>query len=412
MDRRYTFKLYPTPTQDSALRQHADMLADLWNAMLQLAGDCYRRDRGGMGGGTNRPTLSGYWFSKELTALYAAEPAWRALSTWCGRRQAEKLKRAFEAFYRKMRELSVPSTYERQATEFRRRKGRKPTRYELAGYPRFKRRDDAPHSIPHRFASGCDLTGDRRNWRLTLKGVPGRIRARGELPETPTKWTDADVRFRDGHWEVSVAVDLPRERAHGTTDLTVRFDLLDRFVKVERPNGRYVSLDANQTLAGRIASATRLEAEADVIKEAATAGTVSKRQRSLKQRRAFVKAAKRRAKAARIRREALHVWSSEVVGKAASLTVVAPVIREHTAATRGNVSEPGAAVAGAAILNRHVLSQAPAATMAMLAYKAEEAGLQHVAVIDGQPEIRLAKSLATATKSNRRASRALKRQGE
>ena len=45
---------------------------------------------------------------------------------------------AFKAFFRRMKELDNPAVYEARAAAFFARRGRRPTRYELAGYPRRK----------------------------------------------------------------------------------------------------------------------------------------------------------------------------------------------------------------------------------------------------------------------------------
>lgn len=45
--RGYQWRLYPTPEQDAALRRHAAMCVDLWNALMEICETRYRRGRQG-----------------------------------------------------------------------------------------------------------------------------------------------------------------------------------------------------------------------------------------------------------------------------------------------------------------------------------------------------------------------------
>ncbi|HEX7049861.1 MAG TPA: hypothetical protein VF188_06570 [Longimicrobiales bacterium] len=81
------------------------------------------------------------------------------------------------------------------------------------------------------------------------------------------------------------------------------------------------------------------------------------------------------ARVARQRREHLHEWSTDIIRRAAALVVVAPKdLKAATASGRGTLRNPGAEVAFKARFNRRVLSFAPGAAIAMLRYKAAEAG--------------------------------------
>lgn len=139
-DRRYTFKLDPTPVQEAAMLQQCRMIAELWNALLQRNEDCYRRTRGQRGvlHADGKSLLTHFDMLKEITLLRRECPEWRALSSWTGNRVAFALDQAFKGFFRRMKELSDPAVYEGRAAEFRKKKGRNPTRYELAGYPQYR----------------------------------------------------------------------------------------------------------------------------------------------------------------------------------------------------------------------------------------------------------------------------------
>jgi len=103
------------------------------------------------------------------------------------------------------------------------------------------------------------------------------------------------------------------------------------------------------------------------------------------------------------------------VREAAKLTVVAPPVSEHTKTARGDEKDWGANVETVAEINRHARDMAPAMAVAMLTYKAEEAGLSEESgtfrlVKDDQPEIAVGAALVTAGKTLRKAKRALRRQ--
>src|SRR5688572_26473520 len=113
--RRYTFKLYPSKEQAAALHEQRMMVADIWNALLEMIETIRRRtiqrtvwiDSSGrrhVGISIHAPSWLariddgtpvyrpagvmptefdlGYWISEMLAQC----PEWRALSTWTPRR--------------------------------------------------------------------------------------------------------------------------------------------------------------------------------------------------------------------------------------------------------------------------------------------------------------------------------------
>jgi transposase len=122
--------------------------------------------------------------------------------------------------------------------------------------------------------------------------------------------------------------------------------------------------------------------------------------------------ARLKAREARRRREALHFWTTRIVKASSELTVIAPKISEYTNSARGSVSSPGAAVKPVAMLNRHVLAQAPAMAIQMLEYKAEEAGIPFVRLEPDEHALQIGRDLPAATKAARRARQILKNEKE
>jgi len=375
--RRYTFKLYPSAQQADCLHTQRQMMADLWNALLQRREDVYRRER---------RTLSRFDLEYEITSLYRECPEWRALSTWCGRRVNVALSNAFDAFFRRAKQGAGAQS----------------------GYPRYKRRRDGDR-IPHRCASGCRLSprersdgetdaGSARNWCLTLKGVPGVIHARGIFPSDPEKFTDADVLWRDGRWWLSICVEMPPRRFAGSRSTTVNFGSVGDLARV----------NAEPETPAELVSAQLLQDRVDTMKAERDRRWPRRAPDDQEWCEANNEISRLSARVARKRRNALHVWSARLVRLANDLTIITPPIKDSTSSPRGDAREWGAAVDAVSTLNRSVLSMAPATAAAMLAYKAEEAGIRCDVVADAAPEIAIGGKLVAAGKQLRKAKRAMK----
>jgi hypothetical protein len=428
MMRRYRFALYPTPDQAAVLHEHRAMMADLWNALLERYEHIQRTTRqrqiwfdaaGNRHSGVSyhRLTWETYRYAagesaviqpdknakpkpftafdmqNEITALVNELPEWRALSVWCCHRTAQLLDRSFKAFYARAKAGAGARS----------------------GYPRYRRRRDHC-GIPHRFASGCTLTKDPRHgtsWRLALKGVPGKIHARGTFPFDIVKWADADVVWRNGKWSISVCVQGNRPRPHGLRSITIRFDLLESFATItscaaaspyparrdnsgspEQPRGLVQARILQQQLDG-------LQSECD------TRFPCGRRHRDAPDYAELrLEISRLAARIARVRANALHVWTTGIVARAADVTVIAPPVREHIATPRGDAKSWGAQVELVSDINRQVLAQAPAIAIKMLEYKAAEAGIRCDVVSDQAPPVAVGRELVAAGKELRRARRA------
>jgi len=413
----YIFKLSPTARQHDELMQQARMVTDLRNTLLSRNEDLHRRTRGQKGvvhKETDKYHFSAIDMSYDISAMREDCPEWKLLSTWTPRRVSDALAGAFDHFFRRMKELSNPATYEHRAAEFRSRKGRNPTRYELAGYPKYRSIRMA-NWVPHRFVSGCNLRPESLerkrkngrksycNWRLKLKGVSGEIRARGEFPQDPLAWLNADIRYRDGTWWLAVGIETKPERQPGRADITIRFDLLDK-IAVVTANDDTLSIPDFSSLAIMQDAIDALKADRDIR----WPRQVGKRP-SWKHREINTKISHMSARVARIRKEILHKWTTDLVSGARRITIIAPPIRAVTRSAKGHEKSWGAAVEPVAALNRHVLLQAPRIAIDMLKYKAKEAEIDCL-VIDDQPSpLDIGKDLSMTKKLSRKANRDLRK---
>ena len=233
LPRRYTFKLLaPKLAQAAVLVEQSMMVADLWNALLQRQEDTHRRAAGprGVRHADGKSHLTYFDLTAEITTLRQTCPEWAELSVWTPHRVARALDEAFKAFFRRARAGAGAQS----------------------GYPRYRRRAVA-RWLPHRFASGCRMTcRSGKNWRLTLKGVPGELKLRGQFPVEPVGWTDADLREHAGAWWFSIGVYMPPRRERGEGAGEVRLDLIDEFAAVRRLNGGRAAGPEAHAVEGRI----------------------------------------------------------------------------------------------------------------------------------------------------------------
>jgi len=345
MDRRYTFKIYPTSEQHERMVEQCEMVGGLWNALFHMQEERYRRTKGQRGVVHDpdiKPHLSRFDMTYLIKPLRSECPEWAALSSYTPARVIEAIDGAFAAFFRRAKQDAGVQS----------------------GYPRYKSwRRGEQNWLPHRFASGCKLEHvDKTTWRLSLKGIDGPIHARGKLPGEPIKWTHADIRLISGVWWLSVGVKLESRREPGDDAVTIELQGLDYFARV---NGRAV-------YAWQIGLVDR---ESDRIARLQQAISALPRgdEKTPHLRQVLAKV---QGKQARRRREVIHEWTTRIVSSASHIILVAPgSVKEATVSASGDKRCWGAAVKLKAEFNRHILFQAPAYAAAMIRYKASEAGV-------------------------------------
>jgi putative transposase len=420
--RRYLYKLYPTYDQIRRLHQWRVMCGELWDGLLEFSEQEQRR----VG-----KLPSAYDLGHHITALRRECPEWAELPQMTEAAIAKHVELAYRAFFRRMKELSNPAVYEAQAAAFVARRGRRPTRYELAGFPRRKNFSKFMNSIPlshmeshpptagkTRGTSGKNGWGLTQNplqplsWRLYVKGLTpfkgtaygDKLHLRGELPCEPERYRNANILWRDGHWWLSLCVELDCSREHGAEPMTVRFDLLDEFASANGLPEILPGLMQTKLLGERI---DQLKSERD---KQFPRGRRRNDEDKMAMRVASRQIAKLYAKATRITRNALHCWTTDIISRASDLTIIAPDLQREVRTPHGNEQSWGSNTAVVSDLNRHVLGQCPGMAIQMLHYKAEEAGIRCDVVRDKAPSIGVAADLVTVGKRLRRAKRKLKQE--
>jgi putative transposase len=398
--RRYPFALYPTQAQAALLHEHRKMMADLWNAMKQRCEDVYRRNS--QKAKEDRRRLTFFDLTNEITELRHECPEWQALPAVTLHRVAKQLTLAFDAFFRRCRNGEAPGYPRWRARERnmsiplgtgtrddKKASGKKTWK---TGW-RFLQREDNPLSWSMYYGA-ADLK-DRSTW----------IHARGRFPVEVNEYNNADIIFRDGKWLLSLCVEQSANRWPGRDKLTIRLDAIDCFATVngvpDFPPG--------------LGEAQDLMKAADCLKSTRDSKWPRPPRRDAQDRAEWEKACEEvsllSARAARIRRNALHVWTARIISGASDLTIVMPKsIKEATATPRGDAKQWGANVEIVSTVNRHVLNQAPALARAMLEYKAAEAGIRCDVITDDAPSVAISEKLVAAGKSVRKAKRAIRKQ--
>lgn len=390
--RRYQFALYPTPTQAQMLHDHRRMMADLWNALKQRCEDTHRRNS--QKAKEDRHSLTFFDLTNELTDLRRECPEWQALTSVTLHRVAKQLTDAFQAFFRRCRSGEAP------------------------GYPKWRSRartQSIPLGTGTRMMRGkktwktgwrfCQREDNPLSWSLyygdaNLKDRATWIHARGKFPREVREFNNADIIWRDGRWSLSVCVEQNAVRWPGREPVVVRLDAIDCFATVNDvpsfPEGLAEAYDIGEAV--------------DTLKSARDSRWNRPPRRDAPDRAewedARFKIARLQARAARIRRNALHVWSARVVARASDITIIMPKsIKDETASPRGDEKNWGAEVETVSNLNRDVLNMAPGAARAMLRYKAEEAGIPVIEIDDPEPNTGLGRAIVAAGKKGRRARR-------
>ena len=182
-------------------------------------------------------------------------------------------------------------------------------------------------------------------------------------PGEPIEFGDADLRYHSGSWWLSVSTDMAPRREQGDRPRVVRFDLIDCFAHVD-----------GFPIPSWAVGIPGLEADLNMDE------LKSKRDQHPRGSEAHIAVAEKitllSAKQARQRREALHVWTTEIIRGSSMIRIVKPPsIKSATVSGRGDAKDWGAAVEVKATLNRSILSMAPAMTIQRLEYKAKEAGI-------------------------------------
>ncbi len=333
VNRRATYRLYPTPAQEAALQAQGEAHRCLYNAALEQRRAAWKRQR---------TTLSFADQCRDLTALRQEEET--PLPAQAAQHTLIRVARAFEAFFRRCRQGQTP------------------------GYPRFKSRKRFKGWSYPTHGDGWRLLPREgmQHGRLRLSGV-GHVRIRGDA-RTVGEPKTCDILYRHGKWYASIVLACRPERRGGGA--TLAFDWgIETFATIAAEDGSQQSLENPHFL-------RRSEAS---LKDAYRARD-TKQKFSRGWRLANKRVAQLHSTIARQRLDFHHKESAKLIAAAGAVFTetlhVANMTKRPTPkpdTTTGQYQPNGAAAKAG--LNKAILDGAPAQFLSILRYKAAEAGI-------------------------------------
>lgn len=337
VNRRATYRLYPTPAQEAALQGQRESHRLLYNAALEQRRAAWKRQRVTVGYAAQ---------CRDVTAL--RREASRPLPAQAAQHTLTRVERAFQAFFRRLKGGSA-----------------------TPGYPRFKSRKRCKGWSYPTHGDGWRLLPREgmQHGRLRLSGI-GHVRIRGDARTVGAPKT-CDILYRHGTWYASITIACQPERTRGMA--RIAFDWgVETFATIASTDREPV----------RIASPRLLGQSAERLKAAYRARD-TKRKFSRAWRLATTRVAQLHAKLARQRLDFHHQQAAAMLGSAATVCTerlqVAPMTRrpkpKTAPITGGFVPNGAAAKAG---LHQAILDGAPAQFLSILRYKAAEAGVVYV----------------------------------
>lgn len=328
MKRRATYRLYPAKAQEVSLLDIKGGCQRLYNGLLEHRKLSYER---------KGETRSYAAQCRDITALRAEMPVYKAIYVHVLQGVARRVDLAFQAFFRRVKAGQT------------------------AGYPRFKSFNRYNGWNYKQYGKGWNLFIDENKTRGSLKlhGV-GAVKLRGSTRVVGGKPKTCTIQHKNGKWYASVVYEYVPEqlkRDSGTRALGLDWGC-EKFLTIATednhcfvPNPRHLRR-ASKKLAREQRRLAR------------------KKRRSRNRRKQICRVADAYGKVARRRHDFHHKTSAMLVCSSALIAVEALNVKGMTAG--GGAYKTG--------LNRSILDGAPASFHDMLEYKAEEAGVEYVVI--------------------------------
>jgi putative transposase len=343
--RRITYKLYPSRSQAAAMTEALRLHHRLYNAALEERISAWRKAG---------KSISYVEQAASLTQIRRDDSAYRGLNCHSLQQTLRRLDRAFKAFFARLKK--------RKASE-------------PPGFPRFKSFDRYPgwsydtHGDGFKFASG----ENGHNGKLYLQGI-GTLKARGRSRNRPTRILCADICRTGDSWYLSLAVEALPDRIGGQAACGLDWGVA-RFATLVTSDARGEGPQATFSTSEAIENPRHLLRHAKDLRRAQRALS-RKRRGSNNRRKARLRVAKLHARVRNARNDFQHQITHQLVKRFALIATEDLQVKNMTGSANGTAAKPGKNVRQKAGLNRSILDTAPAAFLAKLGYKAEEAGSQ------------------------------------
>ncbi|MHB8356809.1 MAG: RNA-guided endonuclease InsQ/TnpB family protein [Vulcanimicrobiaceae bacterium] len=335
VSRKVAYRLYPSASQEAALRDMLGLHQRLYNAALEQRIAAWR---------LQRKSLSAYDQMRDLTDLRAGDERYAGLNAQSAQVTLHRLHLAFASFFRRCKKRETP------------------------GFPRFKAFDRysgwgyKTHGDGFRFVPGAG----NRHGRLRLSGV-GTIPVRGRA-RTPGEVKTCEIAHKAGRWYASLTLACEPQRKGGTDAIGLDWGV-ETFATLAHEDQAFSTIE-NPRFFARMKA--RLESsQQDLARKAKRSNNRAKARRR-------VSAIHRKTTAKRL--DFLHLRSAQLVAAVDLIATESLSIKKMVRSAKGTAESPGRNVAQKAGLNREILATAPRAFLDMVRYKAVEAGVAFVEV--------------------------------
>ena len=337
--RKVTYKLKPSSSQDEALMNLFVHHHQLYNWALRDRIATYRNFNYGLSF-SEQCKINTQWRSqRKIHRLFNANAQSEQVTL-------KRVALAFDGFFRRLK------------------KGEK-----KAGFPRFK-------SFERFKGWGYKTHGD--GWKLHLKPKKhgavyladvGFVRLRGQARNADGIPKTAEVIRKNGEWFLSVSFEYTNiERQCGTKAIGLDWGV-EYYLSYVDDKGNFTQVDNPRYLHQSKALLTRSQ------RDLALARKGTRAHRKLKH-----AIAKLHQKIARQRLDFTHKQTAKLVDLAALIATEKLTVKNMTRSAKGTAEKHGKNVKQKAGLNREILNTAPAMTLNLLRYKAEEAGSEYVEI--------------------------------
>jgi putative transposase len=335
VSRKVVYRMYPSKRQEALLLDMLGSHQRLYNAALEQRITSYR---------TRLKGVSYVEQARNLTELRAEFPEYDGLNAQSSQVTLRRLDLAFQAFFRRVKSGDT------------------------AGFPRFKAFERfsgwgyKTHGDGFRFTPGDGF----RHGKLRLSGigiipVRGRARTLGDV-------ATCEIQRKGARWYASFTVKCEPRRERGAQAVGLDWGV-ETFATLAHEDETFSAVEN-----------PRFVRNAKEKLEAAQQDLARKKRGSNRRTRAVRIVAEIHRRTANKRRDFLHKTSAAIVASTDLIATESLTVSNMTRSAKGTLEEPGRNVAQKAGLNREILSTAPSAFLAMLRYKAEEAGSKFVEI--------------------------------
>jgi putative transposase len=329
VSRKVVYRMYPSCRQVAALSDMHGLHQRLYNAAIEQRVTAYR---------VQEKSVSLAEQYRNLTELRSEFPEYTGLNAQSAQVTLKRLDLAFQAFFRRVKAA------------------------ETAGFPRFKSFERfsgwgyKTHGDGFRFTPGDGFN----HGKLRLSGV-GIIPVRGRA-RTPGEVATCEIQRKGARWYASFTIKCEPRRERGSQAVGLDWGV-ETFATLANEDESFCAVEN-----------PRFVREAKVKLQAAQQDLARRRKGSNNRKKVVRVVAAIHRKIASKRRDFLHKTSSRLVASTDLIATESLTVSNMTRSAKGTVQKPGRSVAQKAGLNREILSTAPSAFLAMLRYKAAEAG--------------------------------------